>query len=478
MTDRELNRLLGDRVVILVTIVALLIMVLLITQDSLRAAFIGTLRTLGDGQFLSGFADVLLQVAIVSLVGGLIGVGAGFFILYSPWLAQGALRFLRIGLWIPFIGYAAVPFYPLYYSYQSPFTTSLTVLIVNLTAVTLYTCYHFLATRLLLVLEWWKALAFVAREAILQALFIGLISDLWLRNWDWLLFPLQGGPAAGYAVLVVLVLFLFVVNLIFRSNFKRTARVRGTILVKEMAGRNWHSLFSAFSLAVICVGMWQLLSISVFHFLASSPRQVLEAGYRLLITGTAAVNMGGKTMWSDIEFSLLRISLGMLASGFMALVVAKICSAEVRIRPALFSLLPLTYITPMVLWLFLFLLPPGWKPFAWHTTVAVAALTFFPFVHILWALGEQKLLCRLLLAVDESLPYAFVGMVFGENYNAISGLGFFIAVASVTGATAEAFAAFLVTLALLVGLSCILRSVAKRLYFSGGSERDVFVAAA
>ena|SRR5438309_2163809 len=83
-----------------------------------------------------------------------------------------------------------------------------------------------------------------------------------------------------------------------------------------------------------------------------------------------------------------------------------------------------------------------------------------------WAFREKAILCRILLALEQSLPYGFAAMLYGEMMSATAGLGFAVVVATAEGQTEKAFAVFLITLSLLFGLSFALRSLTRMLYFA------------
>ena len=447
--------------------------------DPLRFSHpLGVLPVLADFDFLRGFGLMLLQVAFACLIGGSIGVLAGRLILTSSWLTQATLRFLRLGQWLPFFVFWALSIWGFKKGEltDAPFWIVVTVMgiIAAFPTVTLSAIYYFLSARSTLGLKGREARPQVVRAIILQALLICLLWQIWLQpyGWNWFAFPVVESAAEGYAALVILMAFIFLVDLLFGANFNSTAELRGTILARELAGRSWSSFLGAILLAAGCVALWQLFSEPLKGLLLISlPVEVLGAGYRLLISGTAIIHQGG-TVWGDMGFSLIKILGGILLAGSAALVVAKCLSSSRTVGNWSFRLLPLTYAAPIVAWLFLF----HWRvpvtgPFiiAWHGVAAIACLGFFPFVHVLWGLRDRPLLHRLLLALDEALPFAFLAMLFGEAYAATDGLGFFIVVARAKYSMAEAVAGSLLALALLVGLSSTLRWVVKRLYDSESS---------
>ena len=162
--------------------------------------------------------------------------------------------------------------------------------------------------------------------------------------------------------------------------------------------------------------------------------------------------------------SLLEISVGLVLSGVVALIAVRGLSSIAIFRARAFQLLPLTYLIPIALPLFLIhfvgFIGSG------QTTVGIASLSFFPMVQALWGLRDRPVLFRILLAVDEALPYAFVAMFFGEAMSSIVGWGFFSLGSRYSiGHIAEGIAAALLSAALLIILSFALRWTAKRIYF-------------
>ena len=79
---------------------------------------------------------------------------------------------------------------------------------------------------------------------------------------------------------------------------------------------------------------------------------------------------------------------------------------------------------------------------------------------------SKFLLNRLLTAIDEAMPYAFVGMVFAQAMAATAGLGFLMIIAGSQLYMAEAIAISFLTFGLMTIISCSLRFVVKRLCFS------------
>src|SRR6266705_6449321 len=60
-------------------------------------------RTLGDIEFLRGLPGMLRQIIFSLVSGWVLGVAIGSLVLYNSWLSEATIRFLRIGLWLPFL---------------------------------------------------------------------------------------------------------------------------------------------------------------------------------------------------------------------------------------------------------------------------------------------------------------------------------------------------------------------------------------
>jgi ABC-type nitrate/sulfonate/bicarbonate transport system permease component len=204
--------------------------------------------------------------------------------------------------------------------------------------------------------------------------------------------------------------------------------------------------------------LWELVAYMRFPRWSSSPLGVMSAGYQLLTHGE---------IYTDIRVSLLELLGGIVFGGSIALLVFALMSDNGIIRGALISLLPLSHISSLVLWLLSFLIlgriVPDFLNY-WHKVLVVGCLVFFPFVQALWGLRDQPISYRILLAIDQALPIAFVAMLFGELFAATAGLGFMMVTASASYQTHKGLAGFLITVFLLVSLSTTLRWIVKRFY--------------
>jgi ABC-type nitrate/sulfonate/bicarbonate transport system permease component len=200
-----------------------------------------------------------------------------------------------------------------------------------------------------------------------------------------------------------------------------------------------------------------------------SPLDVLKAASFLLSSGE---------IWNDINVSLLEIGVGVLMGGALAFLILAVISPLASVRNIVFQLLPVTYMSPIVLWLLIFPLTLQSGFSLWHKGAGIGLLTFFPFFQALWGLRRHRFSYRVLLAIDDSLPIAFVIMLFAELMAATAGLGFMMTVASATYQIDKALVGFFITAALIVGISSALRFTAKRLYMPGPATNAVGAEAA
>jgi NitT/TauT family transport system permease protein len=297
------------------------------------------------------------------------------------------------------------------------------------------------------------------REAILQALFMSMFVDLWWSPWIIFRFPASANAGAvGSGVLTVIVLLVLFINWSFRSSFTGAARTRGAIVTKEAASSRIAS-YGAFILTVTCLVLWLATSQWPFSFLPTSPVDVLKAALFLFKSGE---------IWSDIPVSLLEIVGGIILGASVGLVTFWFSSFNNIFTRWILFLLPLTYISPLIIWLMsaLTLIPNSeyFPLFFFHRIVLIGGLSFYPFVQTFWALSDRPLHHRVLLAADDALPVACATMILGEAYAATVGIGFMMVVAGATYQIDKGLVGSLLIVGLLVLLSFTLRFIAKRRY--------------
>jgi ABC-type nitrate/sulfonate/bicarbonate transport system permease component len=395
-----------------------------------------------------GFLKLLRQIILFFVPGFFVGIGAGSLIFRNVLLTQITLRFLRLGLWLPFLLLFANPF---------------NGFILTLPVALLCSLYHYLVARYLLGFRGIDVLRYVGRESFLQVFFFSLVSQLWIGIWQWYRFVSIVDPSGGLEVLFLVLAFLAFTNWVFRSKFDVSTRRREVFIAKGLDIANRQSLFGAMLLTIVCFIAWQLLP-QVFPLLfQTSPFNAAAAVFSLIEK---------EEVWGHIGLSLLEIIVGLAFSGLLVAFGTLLMLPRVRIYT--FNLLPFTYVSPIVVYLFVFLyLPymtymigahlPGWL-FFWHKAVAVGLLSFFPMIQMWWSFRDRPIVYRSLLTIDDALPIAFIAMSFGEAFAATQGISFMMIKESFSKHADKAMAGFLISAVLLVALSTILREMAKRIF--------------
>ena len=394
----------------------------------------------GDLQVLRGFARVFLRQTIFAAVaGGIIGIASGFLVLKSTRITPVVLSSLRQGMWLPFF---------ILFATYDPFTLSIA-------AVAFCTAYYYLAAVFFLGLCSRELRTYVGREAMLQALFISLLSQHPWEGWHWFDFAFPNELERGIGVSIIILLLLCLVNWIFRSDFALTAARRAAIMDKEWSVSSWKTLVELPLFGVSLVFLSQILGLRSTNE-TTSPQGVIEAAYYLL---------GQNDIYRDMMASVLVVFGGLVLGFCIAALASLVLSMTQGIaRNVMFTVLSALYISPVALWLFSFFINT-WIPDFFgmgHKVILVGFLSFFTITQMLWALRGHPLASRVLFAIGEALPIAFVAMLFSEMYAATEGVGFAMVVASAGNQTDKALGVFLYTVAMLAIISATVRSIAKR----------------
>lgn len=411
--------------------------------------------------YLTGFAFMLLQIMAIGSCGLWLGIKLGRLIGSQHWLGESAVQILRIGIWLPFLIYWPLPTWPPRdgYQYDPIFWAWFMCLIVAV----LSGSYAYLTTTVSADMAWKDARPYAMRMSTLYVLFISLISQQWIfpHGWNW--FSLQGnGDFAKLSMSIILIMIIVVVvERLWKSSFTENARITGTILSKELTQRGVSSLIGAFIIALISMGLWQILSAPLkLYLLISSPAEVFEAFYKLLVSKIHFPHTT-TSVWWHIMVSAMEVFGGLAVAAIAGQLVFKALNSSVSLRERVLPILPLTYLSPIVLPFFVMSWVDGYTG-PWRIVFGVSALAFFPIVEVLWGLRELEPRYRMLVALNAALPFSFVGMIIGETANAVMGVGLLMAVARATGQVAEGIAVSLMIVLLMALSSAALKMVARR----------------
>jgi ABC-type nitrate/sulfonate/bicarbonate transport system permease component len=404
---------------------------------------------------------ILLQTLMISIIGGMVGILFGKWLANSRMLGQGALRFLRLGLWIPILIYPALPFWWFDNKYHYTYAALGVLILISAAAVGFSACYHYLHAVITLHLQSPNPQAYVRREIILQALLVTFFSQTWMGEYGWpaALFAESGGLAVGLAVITLILTVTLLVNWAIGADFDQIASIRAAIIVHELTDERPRSFLGGSVFAAIVIIMWQGLS-SFVQDLNLDPASVVKTIYRLFVE-TPLLGQFDITVWHDVDLSLLEVITGLFLSGLIASLVAYGMGRITAFNRLVSPLLQLTYLAPLMIPVLLFY--AGLLRLTRLTIASVGILSFFPFLRVLWSLRDMKGK-QLFLAIDDALPFAFVGMLFGETMNAVGGLGFLMIRARGNYQATEAVAVFAVMAGILVLISTLLRFLSRYFY--------------
>jgi ABC-type nitrate/sulfonate/bicarbonate transport system permease component len=416
-----------------------------------------------DLGLISKFTQMAVQFVVIALLGGAAGMMVAAVVDRSRFLSVALISFLRTTLWFPFFVVCALPDWPIR-------TISL-ILAAGILAETLFACHESLLVRSTLRVEWFDALPEIGRKIILQAFLFSFYSQIHQQS-GWVAESFER-PEILYAALIMLCLMLFLLDKLFRTNFDDVAEEDCKMLTSSLQNQKATHVITAILFGSICFSFWYLSSEWLArHLRLGSPLDVLTGAYTIFIAPSPNISMlASGRMWqtSDAFVSLLEILVGLLMAGGLALAVSGRMSQSSYFRAQMLRLLNITYVVPLIL----ALLVSNWVGRAAEvsvTVLAVSLISFYPFIKIIWGLRGRPVVSRVLLGAAEAMPFAFVGMIFGELWGATKGLGFIAVLARAELRINEAMAVSLLIFVLLTIFSSTLRWIAKRLYLSTESH--------
>jgi ABC-type nitrate/sulfonate/bicarbonate transport system permease component len=399
------------------------------------------------------------------MIGGTSGVLIGRTVALSSTVAHGALRFLRHALWAPLLLYPALPLSLIDRMYHPEYVRFGLLIMGSVAALVLSSCYHYLNAVIALDLKsprqyYWK-------EILLHALMLVVLSQTWMGEYGWpeTLFVDSEGLALWIGVLTVILIFMVLVNSSFAASFEQSAALRAASVLYDMRSKRRVSLLVAFLFTAVLIIIWQALSLVMQH-LDVSPLAVAKSIYYLFLKFPPPAD-SDVTIWHDLKLSLVEVISGLFLGGLAGILVESGMRRNAAVYRLVSRVLPLTYLVPLAFPVLLLYL--GVLQVTSHTIAVVAALSFYPFTQAFWGLRKVGRL-RLLFAVDDALPFAFVAMLVGETMNATGGLGFLMIKARSDYRVTEAVGIAAVLVGLLAILSCSLRVLTRHVPRSQARE--------
>jgi ABC-type nitrate/sulfonate/bicarbonate transport system permease component len=302
-------------------------------------------KTIADWSFLRSFGYIFFVPLLAIIPGIAIGLALGFLIMSHQRLALTVSYFLRLTVWLPFLLYWTLPFWPA----REPnlYRPMLWIVGTSIVAVALHSCYIHLTSQSILRLSWHDARQRVTHGAILQAVLISLFSQFSLPDWYWRLSITLRSVSVLYGVLLLLIVVLFLIEKIFGKGFDENAEFHTTVLVEETKTSTWSLVLTSTLPVVVCLVFWLFLGPMGFYEMVISPLDVLKRLFDLLAYPTVLQGQS-LTIWGHMGLSLLEITYGIglsLALGFITLWGM---SLSQQLKGFLSPLLPLTYCTSLV----------------------------------------------------------------------------------------------------------------------------------
>lgn len=393
-----------------------------------------------------GFIAFVAQFFLTVLIGALIGIGLGEAILKSQALAQLLLNFFWLGQWFAVIGLWATSF----------------ISILGLLAVVATGAYYSLLFNGAVDRNTSLRRLLTVREVTLYGLMVAvLVHVLEPTGFAWFAVLNPYGEVRAVAVLLFVVLTNYLMSTAVSLGIRTTADARtGDIRTSALLGDRKHRAPKGFGVIFLLVSLviWQVMS-SLNLLPGSSPWSVARSAVTILTTGGSQFSSRSDA-WAQIGMSIFEIALGLTLSLSFAY---WLCSGlRKKMRPWVFQSLQFTYVTPILV--VPFFLKYGVLAGMWLTTCAVFFLSFYPCFRFLWALKADPGIKRLFAASSEALPYAFVGMLFGETLHSFQGLGFAMLATSNQAGTEidQRLGIWLITIATLTVSSVITSAFALR----------------
>jgi ABC-type nitrate/sulfonate/bicarbonate transport system permease component len=441
-----------------ITLLFILTLVLLLNFDIVSKVF----RLLTNRTFLIDLGSLLIIIGIVSLIAGGVGILASKLIQCNEWLANSTQRLLRLGMWLPFFVLWGLPIWRSGKKNYWELEVWLEAITLGVAAagptIFLGACYYHLASRNAPPLANRRDRFNVLRPIFHLALLISILWQLYfVTAWPWKWANTEFYIVAAWAAAVIITGIELLMNLITGWWPGRDSKSPPAVLTRESRLGDTRSLMGAAGITMVGLIVWQLCS-NFFNEVVT-PAEASRAVYTLLVTGTAKVMLGANTIWNDVQVSFLEMIAGFAVAALIVLLVSEVFSRTSSLKPAL-GVLSLISVAPIVLASRgIFWVGIGF----WQKALTIVCFVFFPLLQALWSYRTTRVLPRLLIAIDEALPYAFLGMVFGEAYAATAGLGILILVAGAKLFAAEQIATSFITFAFLAVISTVMRLFVKRL---------------
>ncbi|MGZ8500820.1 MAG: hypothetical protein ACXW5W_20895 [Candidatus Binatia bacterium] len=428
----------------------------------------GVIRGFSDPELYRAVGLFLLRLAVVSILGGLFGISLGKMILQSRLLTDSTLRFLRYGIWFAVI----VAFGIMVPDNRIPLTGMSQMRTAVLTAlcgagpsVLLASCYQYLQNKVSDPGVKYPSTRYAIHQVISHSFVLCFFHGMLLSSarWPWEWWSIRADPST---MLVGCLSVIAVASLLqpFNLPLSIAAPVRRWRVSSSYDRENLRSLLGSWiqGLGFCIVSFWIYDWILQDALLHVSFNEHVRA-VRGLVFDVAAT--GGpreiQSVWYDIGFSSIEIIGGVVIAVLAALVLGKLAKRDKALSDFISRWISLANLSLISIWGGLLVI--GVSPFlVYSKLLLIASLVFYPLMESLWAFQSLPLFRRVLIAVSEVLPIAFIGMLFAESFAATKGLGFVAVVTRVADHHPKSAAALVIVAMLLVATTSLVRFGSKR----------------
>jgi len=357
----------------------------------------------------------LFQVLLLASLGGVVGTLFGVFISRNQFLTRETISFAKTAVWVPFLLPWALPVWPV-----RPDALAVTILpiwFIGIVGVGLRVCLLYLIKHGLLNLPWRAIRLQLIRESLLQAAFISLISQVWMRpyGWNWFLHTPNHGAATGFAALLLLGLLQSLIYYIapLKPDEDEQQSLHGTARLASSSG---------LVLWLLVLLVWQLLGLTKLARFISIPPLVFSEAYDLLRGASVGIPTDN-TLWGHLMFSLFELLCGLTVATPVALLLRKGIEGSRRLKSVIEATITRGPLVVMVIPVFFVY----WTPRVAVPLVAILGALFMALGPMTKGLrggsGNSKSF-TIVFAMRKALPFAFVGVLFGESIAGVRGIGF------------------------------------------------------
>jgi hypothetical protein len=416
---------------------------------------------------LIAFVMTLAQFTLSCALGGMCGYVLSGLLNYNRSLAQLMIRFLGIGYWAPLYLYAALPLWPVRPTLEPQeglaiiFWPAWVTAIATIPAVSLCSLYQSLLVRTQSGLLRTSALKAAKVNIVIYTSLVVVLSQLWITTFGWLSFlgsSVVGSAGATLGILIVALLVYILIRRFF-PNFSELARNHAKVFETQLSNNAWSIAFGGISVLISIIFFWYLLATTFpnYNWHNVGLFDLVKIAFAW-VTAAGDARIAETNIWIHFLVSLLELGAGLLGTIAIWLLISSLeltnaSSRKFKIQASYFTwLFPLAAIG--------ILSDLGVLTGSLQTSAVITSLTLFPFVRLYQGFADKKIIVRVLFALEDALPFGFVGLFFGETMSAVAGLGFVITTERASFHVAEAIGAAFLMYIIFVILSALLRSIA------------------